>query len=118
MHNANNECVTNGDELDSYSAAKIVTITKNLVLINTINTVTTSTSSDDYKIGISGQTNTYSTPSKSTINEVFYDYFYEMTQKINICMCQCQTITAPAPDIREIYMPRNKGVLTLLEIAE
>ena len=65
LYNSGGECVTNGDTLPTYSAGKIVTITKNLVLINTINTVTTSTSDADYKIGKGGAF-TLSTPSTSS----------------------------------------------------
>ena len=116
MHNSGGHCVTNGDSYVTYDDSKIVTITKNLVLINTINTGTASATDADYKIGTVFE-HTYSTPSTSSTQVVLYDFFYEMMQKINICMCQCQTITT-ATDIREIYMPKNKGVLTLLEIAE
>ena len=65
MYNAGGYCVSIGDTLGSFANAGIVTITKNLVLINTINTITTSTSDTDYKIGKGGAF-TLSTPSTSS----------------------------------------------------
>jgi len=37
--------------------------------------------------------------------------------KLTICVCQCHQLTA-VPGMLEIYMPKNKGTLALLEVAE